>query len=103
MHCKVSARLACTPSVVPVFLVRRRERARPSRTARPATGATAPKVSAEAASIYSGFPRSLENLPSVVEVDMHQSRYEYTLAGTRACSETSAFVAFDAAAVLSHP
>src|SRR5438445_9883787 len=86
-----------------MFLVRRRERARPSRTARPATRATVSKASAEAASIYSGFLRSSEDLPSVIEVDAHQSGYEYTLAGTRACSETSALVAFDPAAVLPIP
>src|SRR6202171_236266 len=91
------------PSVVPVLLVRRRERARPSRTARPATCATLSKASAEAASIYSGCLRSSEDLASVIEVDTHQSGYEYTLAGARACSEPSAFVAFDSAAVRSLP
>jgi hypothetical protein len=34
---------------------------------------------------------------------MLQSGYEYTLAEAHACSETSAFVAFDPAAVLSPP
>jgi hypothetical protein len=34
-----------------------------------------------------------------IEVDTHQSGYEYTLAGARACSETLAFVAFGLAAV----
>src|SRR3982074_1723101 len=103
MHCKVWARLASMPGVVPVFLVRRRERARPSRTTRPATRATVSKASAEAASIYSGFLRSSEDLPSVIEVDTHQSRYEYTLAEVRACSQPSGFVAFDPAAVLPLP
>jgi hypothetical protein len=38
----------------------------------------------------------------VVEVDTrhHHGRYKYTFAGALACSETSAFVAFDPAAVL---
>jgi hypothetical protein len=52
-------------------------------------------ASAEAASIYSAFLRSSEDPPSAVVVDIHEIGYEYTLAGARACSETSAFVAFD--------
>src|ERR1700723_2959891 len=55
------------PSVVPVFLVRRKERARPSRTATPATRATFSKASTEAESIYSGFLGSSEHLPSVLK------------------------------------
>ena len=35
-----------------------------------------------------------------IEADTHQSKYEYTLAGTCACSETSAFVVFDPAVAL---
>ncbi len=68
----------------------------------PATRTTAPRTSAEVSSIYSGFLRSSEDLPSVIEVDTrhHHGRYKYTLAGARTCRETSAFVAFDPAAVL---
>lgn len=52
-----------------------------------------------------GFLHSSDDLSSVIEVDTrhHHGRYKYTLAGARACSETSAFVAFDPAAVLSLP
>ena len=80
-----------------------KERGRPPRIARPAPRATVSKASAEAASIYSGFPRSLEDPPSVVVVDTHQIGYEYTLAGARACSETSAFGAFYPATFLLLP
>ena len=42
-----------------------------------------------------------EDLPFVIEVDtrLHHGGYKYTLAGAHACSETSAFGAFDPAAV----
>jgi hypothetical protein len=55
--------------------------------------------------IHLFFLRSSEDLPSVIEVDTrhHHGRYNYPLAGARACSETSAFVAFDPAAVLPLP
>jgi hypothetical protein len=41
--------------------------------------------------------------PSAVVVDIHEIGYEYTFAGARACSETSAFVAFEAVAPLRFP
>ena len=58
------------------------------RIATPATRTTAPKVSAEAASICSGFPAFIRGL---------MADHRYTLAGARACRETSEFVAFDPA------
>jgi hypothetical protein len=88
------------PCVVLVLSVRTRERARPSPTTRLATSATVSEASARAAFAYFGFPRSSKNLLSVIEVDIHRSGYEYTLAWARACSEASAFVAFDPAAVI---
>jgi hypothetical protein len=45
----------------------------------------------------------IAGLVSIIEADArhrHHGKWEYTLAGARACSETSAFVAFDPAAVL---
>src|SRR6202022_362195 len=45
-------------------------------------------------------------LASIIEADTrhrHHGRWEYTLAGAYACSETSAFAAFDPAAVLPLP
>jgi hypothetical protein len=49
--------------------------------------------------------RSSEDLPSVIEVDTRHlhARYKYTLAKARACSETSAFGAFDPATFLLVP
>ena len=70
-------------SAAPVFLARRRERARRSRISRPATRTTAPKVSAEAATICSGFPCSSE---VSWQTSIHSCRSARLSRSVRVCS-----------------
>jgi len=92
----------CTPGAVPVFPVRRKGWTRPKDSKASNTHHCAKGIGRSVQSFR--FSVFIAGLASIIEADArhrHHGRWEYTLVGTCACSETSAFGAFDLAAVLS--